>query len=56
MKMVLFIIALAVVIFAVGVFVGKILKYCDRNVPSPRGDKQHGCAEEGPGKATHIDS
>ena len=56
MRMALFIIALAGVEFAVAVFVGKILKYCGRNVPSPRGDKQNGCAEEGPGKATHIDS
>ncbi len=54
--MTLFIIALAAVIFAVAVFAGKILKYCDSNVPQPRGDKQHGCAEEGPGKATHVDS
>ena len=56
MKMALFIIAGAVVMFAVAVFVGKILKFCDRKVPSPGGDKQHGCPEEGPGKATHINS
>jgi len=56
MKTVLFFLTLAVAIFVAAVFVGKILKYCGSNVPSPNDNKQHGCAEEKPGKATHIES
>jgi len=56
MKMVLFIIAWAAGTFGLTVFIGKILKHCGRNVPSPGDDKQDGGAEKGTDKAIHIDS